>query len=298
VFAVGPKALRYARFERRDGTLELSEAREQTLPDAFFLQGPLGGPARDPEALRAAVAALVADQQPPIEEASLLLPDPWLRLAFAEMTDLPKSNEGRAEAYRFKLRQLVPFRVDELRVEGFEVEPLVDQKEPRRVVLAFCVDALVRQLEQAFAQHGVVLGLVTGESLALQSVVDAPGLSLILRPGVDAYTLLVGSNRAPLLFRYKPVGAVSAPGTGASVVRELKLTASFLQERVPGKTIDRALVAADDPGPWLTWLREGLGVDAELFTEESVASSAVRLGAEWSWSEGGPLLGVALQEVA
>jgi hypothetical protein len=297
VFAVGPGALRYARFERRDGVLELGEARERALPGDFFLQGALGGPARDAEALAAALAALVEGLDPAATEASLVLPDRWLRLAFAEITELPRSAEGRAEAFRFKLRQLVPFRVDELRVEGFEVAPLAGQDEPRRVVLAFCSEALVRQLERAFADRGIELGLVTGESLALQSLLDEPGLSVIVRQAGDAYTLLVASGNEPLLFRHKPIPAFDAVA-GDTVVRELRLTGSFLEERVPGRSIQRALVAAPDPGPWLEWLRAGLGVAAEPFSAATVAGPTLRLDAGWSWSEGGPLLGVALQEVA
>ncbi|HVS16370.1 MAG TPA: hypothetical protein VMV46_20850 [Thermoanaerobaculia bacterium] len=284
--------MRYARFERRDGVLELAEARAHPLPADLFQPGPLGGPARDPEALAGALAALLEGEQP--EEASLLLPDRWLRLAFAEITELPRGDEGRAEAFRFKLRQLVPFRVDELRVEGFEVAPLAGQGEPRRVVLAFCVESLVRQLEHAFAARGVALGLVTGESLALHSLLDEPGLSVVLRESDDAYTLLVGAGSEPLLFRYKPL----AGRDGTAVVRELRLTRSFLDERVPGRQIGRALVAAPDPAPWLECLREGLGVEAEPFSAAAIVGTTLRLDAGWSWSEGGPLLGVALQEVA
>jgi hypothetical protein len=301
VFSIAPGVLRYARFERIAGVLELAEAREHALPPGWFAPGPLGGPARDPESLAEALDGVLAGTG--VEEASLVIADRWFRLAFGELTDLPKSREGRAEAFRFKLRQLVPFRVDELRAVGFEIEPLVAQEEPRRVVIGFCAEALVRQLEALFAERGITLGLITSESLALQSMLEpaagATGLSVLVLAGVDAYTLLVSSAGGPVLFRHKPVDAsVDAAVQEAAIVRELRLTRSFLEERLPGREVASAFVAAAEPAGWIAWLRDGLGVAAEPLSSAALDSVTVRLPAGWLWAEGGPLLGVALEEVA
>jgi hypothetical protein len=295
--------LRCARFERGPGGLELIEAREQPLPPDGFHSGPLGGPAREPEALGNALDALVAGEGQ-IEEASLVLPDQWLRLAFGELTEMPKGRQGRAEAFRFKLRQLVPFRVEELRVEGFEVAPLADQEEPRRVVIAFCVEALARQLERLFAERGIALGLITSESLALGSLLEAArdeaeGLAVQVLQKSDAYTLLVSSAAGPVLFRHKASDAALDPAIRATaIVRELRMTRSFLEERLPGLRLERAVVVAADPADWASWLREGLGVDAQPLSLRTLDGLTLRLSPGWSWLDGASLLGVALEEVA
>ncbi|HVS63008.1 MAG TPA: hypothetical protein VMT85_05815 [Thermoanaerobaculia bacterium] len=303
VFAISPDAFRYARFERSDAVLELVEAREEPLPSDAFHAGALGGPARDPEQLGASFDRLL-DAGADLEEASLVLPDHWLRLAFGELTELPKSRQARIEAFRFKLRQLVPFRVDELRVEGFEVMPLADQEEPRRVVIAFCIEALVRQLERLFAERGITLGLITAESLALSSLLEAGrgeqgGLAVQVLQKADAYTLLVSSPSGPVLFRHKASEAGLDPALRRTgIVRELRMTKSFLEDKLPALGIDGAWIAATEPAEWLTWLREGLGVEAEPLSVAALGDLTVRLPAGWSWSDGGPLLAVALEEVA
>ena len=44
---------------------ELVRLEERPLGVDFFLEGPLGGPAREPSHLREAVAGMVADLEPP-----------------------------------------------------------------------------------------------------------------------------------------------------------------------------------------------------------------------------------------
>ena len=57
-----------------------------------------------------------------VRDASLVMPDAWLRVTFTESGDLPSAADARDEVLRWKLRRLVPFRVDELRVGATEVD--------------------------------------------------------------------------------------------------------------------------------------------------------------------------------
>ena len=140
-------ALVYARVDRHpDGALQVLRHLEAALPDGFA-DGPLGGPPHDAAALEVAVRELFERAGGRIEEATLVLPDRWLRLVFAEFTELPAAAAAREQALRFKLHQLVPFRADELRVRAVEVAPLPGQEEPRRLAVAFALEALLGPLE-------------------------------------------------------------------------------------------------------------------------------------------------------
>ena len=158
VFGLDARSLRYGQFVRDRQGFRLRGWREAALPPDAFHTGLLGGPLRDPAAFEALVGGLVRSIRGTpggLKEASLVLPDAWLRVTFSEITDVPRQAEARDEVLRWKLRRLVPFRVDELRVGAVEVEPLPVQEEPRRLLLGFGVEQLLAQIEDAFAAHGV-----------------------------------------------------------------------------------------------------------------------------------------------
>jgi hypothetical protein len=301
-FALDRARLRYAAFAREGGDLRLMEARQREVPAETFAPGLLGGPARDGEALERLVGELVADLAAPVREASLVLPDAWLRLAFAEIAELPRAQPAREEVLRWKLRRLVPFRVDELRVAASEVEPLPAQEEPGRLLLGFALEQLLAQLEDAFAAAGVRLGLVLNSSLAFLHALrarPADGLDALVVVDGDGQALLFARADQPVLHRYKPVDAgagEAADGDGRLVVRDLRLTLSFLGENLPGVDIQRVLLLAPPALEtlWLEWLRAGLGRPGLALEQEHV-----RLAGDPgpAWREAVPLIGAACVEV-
>jgi len=107
---------------------------------------------------------------PGLRLGCLVVPDAWLRVSFSEITDVPRQAEARDEVLRWKLRRLVPFRVDELRVNAAEVAPLPVQEEPRRLLLGFGVEQLLAQIEDAFAAHHVHIGRIADLTSALEHI--------------------------------------------------------------------------------------------------------------------------------
>jgi len=310
-FRVAEGELAYAGFERRGEGLALVRAETVELPAETFQAGLLGGPAREPAALRARVGELVERLGGGVKEASLVLPDPWLRVAFTEAGELPAAADERDEVLRWKLKRLVPFRVEELRLAAAEVTPLVEQpeEEPHRYLLGFAVDALLSQLEEAFEASGVHLGRVTSDSLALLAAVggrgggrdggDDGGIRVLARVGGDGYTLVFHRDGEPVLHRYKGFTAAAAGGFGDSFVeRDLRLTRSFLEEHFPGVPMTSSLVLAppDVEAQWLDRLSatlaaaEALG-RAHLPPLEIAATTA-------DWRRTGPLVGAVWEDVA
>jgi hypothetical protein len=309
-FSLDGHRLRYGQFVRDRQGFRLRNWRQASLPPDSFHSGLLGGPLRDPAAFTAFVGGLV--QGAGIREASLVVPDAWLRVSFSEITDVPTQAEARDEVLRWKLRRLVPFRVDELRVSAAEVEPLPVQEEPRRLLLGFGVEQLLAQVEDAFAAHNVRIGRITSASLALLAAVEIPadsssggGFSAVVQVEPEGYTLIFARGAEPVLHRYKPFtgGMPEGPQVGF-VTRDLKLTRNFLHEHFPGSTLGPVLLLAppEEEQNWMERLREGLGegpatpsvipIDGRtlpsLRSEDPVAPP---------WREIAPMLGAVRQEI-
>src|SRR6185503_2633745 len=267
VFALDAATLRYGRFVRAGDSWELRELRRAELPAESFQPGLLGGPLREPALFGEKVVQLIAGLSAPVREASLVLPDAWLRLTFVESGELPRAPEAREEVVRWKVKRLLPFRVEELRLATSEVAPLPQQGEPKRLLVAYALDALLAQLEEAFAKAGVWLGRITSESLALlpavgEALAAAPlGALAVVRGG--GYTLLFTRRGEPVLYRFKsldetPSAASSRPGA-STVERDLRLTRAFVAEQLPDLAIGRVVVATadsnrDEARAWQEWL--------------------------------------------
>ena len=307
VFALDAATLRYGRFVLAGGAWELRELRRTELPADSFQPGLLGGPLRDPALFGEKVAQLLAGLSMPVREASLVLPDAWLRLTFVESGELPRALDAREEVVRWKVKRLLPFRVEDLRLATAEVAPLPQQSEAKRLLVAYGLEALLAQLEEAFAKAGVWLGRITSESLALlpavgEALAEAPlGALAVVRDG--GYTLLFTRRGEPVLYRFKsldeiPSAASSRPGA-STVERDLRLTRAFVAEQLPDLAIGRVVVATADSNreearAWQEWLAAGLGRAGEpLEALRLPLASAERVG----WMEVAPMLGAAREEV-
>jgi hypothetical protein len=305
--------LRYGRFVQAGGTWELRELRRVELGAESFQSGLLGGPLREPALFGEKIAQLLAGLSTPVREGSLVLPDAWLRLTFIESGELPRAADARDEVVRWKVKRLLPFRVEDLRLGTAEVAPLPQQSEPKRLLVAYGLEALLAQLEEAFSKAGVWLGRITSESLALLPAVgealgEAPlGALAVVRDG--GYTLLFTRRGEPVLYRFKsldeiPSAASSRPGAShlgarSTVERDLRLTRAFVAEQLPDLAIGRVVVATadsnrDESRAWQDWLASGLGRAGEpLESLRLPLASAERVG----WMEVAPMLGAAREEV-
>ena len=204
---------------------------------------------------------------------------------------------------RWKLRRLVPFRVEDLRVAAAEVTPLAGQEEPRRVLLGFADEHLLAQLEEAFERAGVRLGQIASASLSLVAALDAAAgddLTALVLVGDDDYALVFVRGGEPVLHRYK--GAIGAAGIDPrGVVRDLRLTRNFLEEHFPGVRLARAVLAAPpELEPlWLDRLTEGLGEAAEPLDGRHLPPLQLETpGLPVPPRELAPMMGAARREVA
>jgi len=331
VFALSDRHLRYGQFVRASGGFRFRAYRSVALPADAFHSGILGGPLRDPRAFEQLVKNLVSELPGSLRDASLIIPDSWLRVTFTEITEVPKAADARDEVLRWKLKRLVPFRVDELRIGAVEVTPLPQQEEPRRLLLGFAIEQLLAQLEDAFAAAGVRLGQIANLSLsliasladdaearadreaALGSLASQASTSRAVRFGAlvvveeGGYTLAFVRRGEPVLHRFKAfTGALPEEARAGFVSRDLKLTRNFLDEHFPGSLLSWVLLVAPtglEP-IWLSRLEGGLGLpaaplDGRHLPPLQVEGTAVGpTGAAPPWREVAAMLGAARREVA
>ena len=303
VFALDAQRLRYGRFAREGAGLRFLESHAVELPPDAFQSGPLGGPPRDPDVLRGRLVMLLERLSQPVREASLVLPDAWLRVGFADAGELPRNGAARQEVLRFKLRRQVPYRVEDLRIEAAEVEALASQPadEPRRYVLGFGSEALLGQIEDVFAERAIHLGLVTNQSLSLLAALRAlepEGLVGLVLARDDGFVLCFARRGRPLVHRFKSWDGLPEAARGDLVTRDLRLTRSFLDANLPGRALARVIVSVPDGDEprWSAWVASGLEVSAEPLGREHLPQLVGEAPA--AWREASPLLGAAVLEIA
>ncbi len=338
VFALDETRLRYGQLAADRQGLRLRAFRQLGLPADSFHNGMLGGPLRDAGAFRELVGAILENLPGGVREASLVIPDAWLRVTYAESGDLPRGGAALDEVLRWKLRRLVPFRVDELRVSATLVAPLPGQEEPRRLLLGFAIEQLLAQLEDAFAAHGVRLGQISNVSLSLLEAL-APASEKSARTGGaqapaasaawqargtapitpvskdrssfmalalvedDGYALIFARRGEPVLHRYKATPAAAADtAPGGSVVRDLRLTRNFLDEHFPGSALETVLLLAPPALEpiWLDRLEQGLGRRAAVVDDTVLPPLRSEDGFTRlpPWREVAPMIGAARRMVA
>jgi hypothetical protein len=322
VFALDAARLRYGQLAVDRQGLRLRAFRQLALPPDAFHNGLLGGPLRDPGAFRELVGGILDGVPGGVREASLVIPDAWLRVTYAESGDLPRGGAALDEVLRWKLRRLVPFRVDELRIGAAEVSPLPGQEEPRRLLMGFAIEQLLAQIEDAFTAHGVRLGQISNVSLSLLDALggaDSRGPAAAL-PAVavsqrgrssflaltmvedDGYTLVLARRGEAVLHRYKSTSAGAADtAPGGSVVRDLRLTRNFLDEHFPGSSLETVLLLAPPPLQplWLDRLQQGFGRRAAVVDGAVLPPlRSEALSTLPPWRELAPMIGAARRMIA
>ncbi len=265
VFALDGRALVYGRFVRGESGYDVDAFAQADLPEGLFGDGPLGGQMHDPGLFKPLVRELVELVDGGVAEASLVLPDAWLRVALTEMSELPSRGARRDEILRWKLKHQVPFRVEDLRVEAVEVAPLPRQEEKHRLLLGFGIEQLLGQIETTFADCGVHLGQIVNASLAtvesVREVAQDVSLAVLVLANSGGYSLTFTRAGEPLLHRFRAMdGKMGEEAAARLVLRDLRLTRTFLGDQLPDSELERVLLVS---GPqqrsfWLESLERGL----------------------------------------
>ncbi len=286
----------YARFEADvGGTPRLLERQTVALEESTFKPSALGVEVKDRAALAASVARLRDSLSSPVDKASLVLPDSWLRMTFLESEEeLPGSAAARLEVLRWKLSRLLPFKVETLRLDAHGVDSLPGQPEAERTLVGFGGESLLQAIEDAFSESRIELGCITNRSsgllLALAELLRPARLGALVVVDPRHYTLVATRNGGPVLYRHKAI----ENGEASGVLRDLRLTRGFLADRGLGDQFESLELVAvpEQRTQWQGWLAESLGREARFHEFEST------VGTGDLSSITGAMVGVFGQEIA
>ena len=245
--------------------------REAALPRDAFHAGLLGGPLRDPAAFQRAASAALVRGVPGGGHGGLA--GAARRLAARDLhrdrRAAARRPSARDEVLRWKLRRLVPFRVDELRVGAAEVDAAARARRSRGgCSSASRVEQLLAQLEDGLRRRTACA--------SARSPTPAWRCSPALEPGRGRRrSRRAGAGRGRGLHAgLRPRRRAGAPplqgvhrrrcprrARPSFVARDLKLTRNFLDEHFPGSPLGPVLLLAPPEAEplWMDRLGEGLG---------------------------------------
>lgn len=318
VFAVRRRELRFAAFSRPaagEFALELAEFHSLPLAEGLFGSGPLGVPVGEAEALAASVRLLVARTAKPVREATVVLPDAWVRSMVLELGELPEEPAARLEVLRFRVKRMVPYRVEDLRIEAVPLGgpaatrggkgrlAAAEPGESAQCLVTLANAAVCAVVEDAFSRCGIRIGQLSGATLStLQALLPGDperglfGLALV---DADGFHLVLVRAGVPVVWRQKSFTEGLADSDRARLLTsELRLTRTLLDERFPGEALAALYLAAPravEPF-WLQVLAQGLDCQATRLRVEHLGLAAEGFGD--AFAELAPLAGAASREIA
>jgi hypothetical protein len=295
VFDVDETGVVYGAFPRLEQGLGGGDLASCAVAEDTFTPGPLGGTLRSSTALVQAIGEVTGGLERPPEQASILVPDRWLRLLFVDLEEDPGAD--RDNVLRWKLKKLVPFRVEDMRIASIDVKGADDE---RRALVAFGVEALLAGVEGAFRSADIRVGHLSSRSLALMSLLERSGDNVIVvHLEAGGYSMFVLADGEPLLVRYRALEVGSwSDENRAGVTRDCRLMRVFLRERFPGVCFSRAVVSSPRSlvEGWTEILEACFEVPASALGAEDLPLTT---GAAGEIDERlPPLVGAALREVA
>jgi hypothetical protein len=312
VFAVRRRELRFAAFSRsdRDGSgLALTEFHSLPLAEGIFGGGPLAVPVGESDALAASVRALVARVTRPVREATVVLPDAWTRSMVIELGDLPEDPLARLDVLRFRVKKMVPYRVEDLRLDAVPLGALGAAGSSdgaggaAQAFLTLANMAVCTMVESAFASCGIRVGQLSGATLATLQALNRPatasGLMGLALVDADGFSLVLVHAGVPVVWRQKGFTEGLADVDRARLLTaELRLTRTFLAERYPAEALETLYLAAPQAVEpfWLEVLGQGLECSPTRLAVEHLGLAVEGFGD--AFMELAPLAGAASREVA
>ncbi|HOC41414.1 MAG TPA: hypothetical protein PKJ99_00245 [Thermoanaerobaculales bacterium] len=214
------------RREPRGGVLWAAEA----TPPGSFEVGPVGLQAVDRRKLVAALGSIHGRLEG-ARRAAVVVPTGWTRSYVLSFQDLPRRQREIEQVVQWRLKKLLPAPPSELRMSLVNLAP-TDGARPMLVMVA--MERALSELEAAFREVGVELGLITGQIFALAAA-SAPGTRLLVQQEQGFLSLHLSEGDDLRLIRTKHLA--SSGRVGEAVRRELNLTLGYIRETlgVPGE---------------------------------------------------------------
>ncbi len=213
-------------------------------PDGFTL-GAFGTPVFAPDAFVAIVTAARRAAPGAFRRASVVIPDAWARTMTLDFDLLPPARRERGEMVHWKLKKLLPGRIDDLEVTFAEIGKAGEAG--ARLLVSASPRETLRSIEAAFAAAGVRVGRLQPATIALFNGLDrrlaraAGGDYMLLHRSRGASSLMIARGGNPLFYRQK-----STALDAVDDVQEIRLSLSYYTEVFGGTAAPPPLYVLDE----------------------------------------------------
>lgn len=290
VFLLSPAGITFVLL-RRDPRPGVAIVRRFDYPPGETTTGPFGTPVFGARAFADLVAGSRRLAGGKLARACVVFPDSWARTITLDFETLPERQKDRADMVAWKVKKLLPGRVEELEIQFAEISAPAAGV---RLLVSAAPRETLRSIETAFAAAGVRVGLLLPATLALFNGADARlsraagGDYMLLHRTTGSTSLLIARDGRPLFFRQKSTLETEAeesgtPAPGAELTafqrleQEIRLSLSYYSDNLGGDRI-RALYVCDEDHQPLPELPESLAAQpltaALLAGDESLDAAA------------------------
>ena len=267
-----------------DGAPAVTAQATERLPDGLVAPSLTTPNITDKTAVTAAVQRVLRAVGVSRGRAAVVIPDGAAKVSVVRFEKVPAKAEDLAQLVRWQVRKSVPFPIEQSQVSW---TPGVTDATGTDYVVTVARQDIVQDYEEAVAAAGVQVGLVDLATFNLvnlllgsQSAGTPAGDWLLVHVTPDASTMAIVRDGALLLFRHRPVeGEGSLSDLGHQ-------TAMYYEDRLNGRGLSRAVLAARDVGPGVLGDLQALGRAIEQRVGQPVVEidprALVRIAAEGS----------------
>ena len=194
----------------------------ETTPEGTFDVGPVGLQSVDRRKL-VTILGSIQGRLDGSRRAAVVVPSLWTRCYRLEFQELPRRHAEIEQIVQWRLKKLLPVSPTDLRMS---LAPQTPANGTRPMLVMVALERVLAELEGAFADAGVGVGLITGRNFALASS-GLPEPALLVQQERSLLSLLLIDRQEARLVRTKPLAASGR--TGDIVRRELGLTLGYIR---------------------------------------------------------------------
>jgi type IV pilus assembly protein PilM len=192
-------------FELSEEGISLAPVAEPALAQfarfepGVLLVSPVHENIQQPHVLLEQIRALVPANGHRKRRAAVILPDYCARIAVLDFDTFPTDPDEQQALVRFRLKKSVPFEVDTAVVSYVEQPRLSDKRV--EILAAVMSSEIVEQYEAPFRAAGFHPGLVTTSSIAALNLLEADGITLLVKLSGRILSVLVLMDNSVKLAR-------------------------------------------------------------------------------------------------
>ena len=223
-FEVSADQIAGVRFSRTGGVHGFAI---EPLPSGSILPSAIETNILNPSAVKSAMATVCRTLEVKEEDATILLPDPVIRVFVQHFDDFPRSPQEALPMLRWKLKKSVPFEVDETLLSYMRQAPRTDGVD---VVTAIARLRIIREYEGLLEACGLRPGVVLSTALAAITILEDQRPTLLARVSGTSLTTAIVREGVLAGYRCTELPSNAAEVTPNMLLEEVYPLAAYYQD--------------------------------------------------------------------